>query len=90
MKSAAKEYGVTVNCILPGLIDTALIRYSERWSQIIGETMDNPPKNPSEAVTWNNRAPRVPLRAAWLKPEDVSPMAVFLASDAAAMCSGAN
>ncbi len=93
MKSAAEEFGkyrVTVNCILPGLIDTALTRYPERWSHVIGETMDNPPKNPTEAETWNNRAPRVPLRVAWLKAEDVSPMAVFLASDAAAMCSGAN
>jgi len=93
MKSAAEEFGkdgVTVNCILPGLIDTALTRYPERWSHVIGETQDNPPKNPTEAETWNNRAPRVPLRVAWLKPEDVSPMAVFLASDAAAMCSGAN
>jgi NAD(P)-dependent dehydrogenase (short-subunit alcohol dehydrogenase family) len=93
MKSAAEEFGkhgVTVNCILPGLVDTALTRYPERWSHVIGETMDNPPKNPSEAETWNNRAPRVPLRVAWLKPEDISPMAVFLASDGAAMVSGAN
>ena len=93
MKSAAEEfgkYGVTVNCILPGLVDTALTRYPERWSHVLGETQENPPKNPSEAETWNNRAPRVPLRVAWLKPEDISPMAVFLASDAAAMASGAN
>jgi NAD(P)-dependent dehydrogenase (short-subunit alcohol dehydrogenase family) len=93
MKSAAEEfgkYGVTVNCILPGLVDTALTRYPARWSHVIGETMDNPPKNPTEAETWNNRAPRVPLRVAWLKPEDISPMAVFLASDGAAMASGAN
>ena len=93
MKSAAEEfgkYGVTVNCILPGLVDTALTRYPERWSHVIGETMDDPPKNPSESETWNNRAPRVPLRVAWLRPEDISPMAVFLASDGAAMVSGAN
>lgn len=93
MKSAAEEFGkyrVTVNCILPGLVDTALTRYPERWSHLIGETEEEPPKNPSEAETWNNRAPRVPLRVAWLKPEDISPMAVFLASDASAMCSGAN
>jgi NAD(P)-dependent dehydrogenase (short-subunit alcohol dehydrogenase family) len=93
MKSAAEEFGkhgVTVNCILPGLVDTALTRYPARWSHVIGETMDNPPKNPTEAETWANRAPRVPLRVAWLRPEDISPMAVFLASDGAAMVSGAN
>ena len=86
----SRNPSVRVNCILPGLIDTALTRYPERWSHVIGETEDNPPKNPTEAETWNNRAPRVPLHVAWLKPEDVSPMAVFLASDASAMCSGAN
>jgi hypothetical protein len=32
----------------------------------------------------------VALRVAWLKPEDISPMAVFLASDGGAMASGAN
>ncbi len=93
MKSAAEEFGkkgVTVNCILPGLVDTALTRYPKRWSHVIGETRDDPPTNPSEAETWNNRAPRVPLRVGWLQPEDISPMAVFLASDAAAMCTGAN
>ncbi len=92
MKSAAMEfgkYGVTVNCILPGLVDTALTRYPERWSHVIGETQENPPKKPTEAETWNNRAPRVPLRVAWLRPEDISPMAVFLASDASAMATGA-
>ncbi len=92
MKSAAMEFGkhgVTVNAILPGLVDTALTRYPKRWSHVIGETTDNPPENPSEAETWNNRAPRVPLRVAWLKAEDISPMAVFLASDAAAMATGA-
>jgi NAD(P)-dependent dehydrogenase (short-subunit alcohol dehydrogenase family) len=92
MKSAALElgsHGVTVNAIIPGLVDTALTRYPKRWSHVIGETIDDPPKDPGEAETWNNRAPRVPLKVAWLRPEDVSPTAVFLASDAAAMITGA-
>jgi NAD(P)-dependent dehydrogenase (short-subunit alcohol dehydrogenase family) len=92
MKSAAMEFGkhgVTVNAILPGLVDTALTRYPERWSHVIGETMENPSKNPTEAETWDNRAPRVKLHVAWLKPEDISPMAVFLASDGGRMATGA-
>lgn len=92
MKSAAIEWGkhgVTVNAILPGLVDTALTRYPERWSHVLGETMIDPPKNPTEQETWDNRSPRVPLKVAWLQPEDISPAAVFLASDSAAMATGA-
>jgi NAD(P)-dependent dehydrogenase (short-subunit alcohol dehydrogenase family) len=92
MKSAALElgkHGITCNAILPGLVDTALTRYPERWSHVLGETIENPPKNPTETETWNNRAPRVPLKVAWLKPQDVSPMAVFLASDGGRMATGA-
>ena len=36
------------------------------------------------------RAPTVPLKVGWLQPEDISPVAVFLASDAAAMVTGAD
>ena len=92
MKSAAIEwgkYGITVNAVLPGLVDTALTRYPERWSHVLGETMNDPPKNPTEQQTWDNRSPRVPLKVAWLQPEDISPAAVFLASDGAAMATGA-
>jgi NAD(P)-dependent dehydrogenase (short-subunit alcohol dehydrogenase family) len=35
------------------------------------------------------RAPTVPLKVGWLQPDDISPAAVFLASDAAAMVTGA-
>ena len=92
MKSAALEWGkhgITVNAILPGLVDTALTRYPERWSHVIGETMNDPPKNPTEQQTWDNRSPRVPLKVAWLQPEDISPAAVFLASDGSGMATGA-
>ena len=92
MKSAAMEWGkegITVNAVLPGLVDTALTRYPDRWSHVIGETTENPPKNPGEQETWDNRKPRVPLRVAWLQPEDISPAAVFLASDGSGMATGA-
>ena len=35
------------------------------------------------------KLPRTPLGVPWLKPEQVAPVAVFLASDAAEMVSGA-
>ncbi len=52
MKSAAMElgqYGITVNAILPGLVDTPLTEYPKRYSHAIGEHRPNPPQNPSAA-----------------------------------------
>jgi NAD(P)-dependent dehydrogenase (short-subunit alcohol dehydrogenase family) len=92
MKSASMElgkYNITVNAILPGLVDTELTRYDARLSNSIGESIPNPPKDPTVKQAWDTRAPTVPLRVGWLQPDDVSPVAVFIASDAAAMATGA-
>ena len=92
MKSAAMElgqYGITVNALIPGLVDTPLTQYSKRLSEAIGESRPNPPQDPSAEEAWDVRAPTVPLRVGWLQPEDISPAAVFLASDAAALVTAA-
>ncbi len=47
------------------------------------------PEKPSPQETWDIRAPTVPLKVGWPQPDDISPAAVFLASDAAAMVTGA-
>lgn len=94
MKSAALELGkdkITVNALVPGLVDTPLTHNEARWSTLIGELQGNPnpPKNPTEEQAAAMRAPHVPLKVPWLKPEDLAPCAVFLASDLAAMVTGA-
>ncbi|MGI4859937.1 MAG: mycofactocin-coupled SDR family oxidoreductase [Janthinobacterium lividum] len=93
MKSAALELGkykITVNTIEPGLIDTAMTHNEKRWSEAIGESITGePPQNPTEEQAARARLPRSPLGVPWLQPEQVAPVAVFLASDAAEMVSGA-
>jgi NAD(P)-dependent dehydrogenase (short-subunit alcohol dehydrogenase family) len=92
MKSAALELGqyhITVNALLPGLVDTALTRYEKRLSESMAEGGKPAPPHPTPQQAWDERAPRVPLKVGWLQPDDISPAAVFLASDAAAMVTGA-
>jgi NAD(P)-dependent dehydrogenase (short-subunit alcohol dehydrogenase family) len=92
MKSAALElgeYNITVNALIPGLVDTALTRYDRRLSESMGETGRKPQGKPSPQEAWDVRAPTVALKVGWLQPDDISPAAVFLASDAAAMVTGA-
>jgi NAD(P)-dependent dehydrogenase (short-subunit alcohol dehydrogenase family) len=93
MKSAAMElgqYNITVNALIPGLVDTALTRYDKRLTESTGEVTGHAPTSPpSPQEAWDARAPTVPLKVGWLQPDDISPAAVFLASDAAAMVTGA-
>jgi NAD(P)-dependent dehydrogenase (short-subunit alcohol dehydrogenase family) len=91
MKSAAMELGehnITVNALIPGLVDTALTRYEKRLSESMGE-QGQKVDHPTPQQAWDNRAPTVPLKIGWLQPDDISPAAVFLASDAANMVTGA-
>jgi SDR family mycofactocin-dependent oxidoreductase len=93
MKSAALElgaHGITVNAVVPGLIDTPLTRHEERYAQVLEDAGRKPtgsPKDEEEARTILTA--RTPLGVPWIEPEDVSPVVVFLASDAARMVSGA-
>ena len=92
MKSAALELGehnITVNALIPGLVDTPLTRYETRLRNSMAEQGVKPPENPTPQQAWDNRAPTVPMKVGWLQPDDISPAAVFLASDAANMVTGA-
>ena len=92
MKSAAVElgqYNITVNALIPGLVDTPLTRYATQLRESMAETGQRPPANPTPQQAWDVRAPTVALKVGWLQPEDISPAAVFSASDAANMVTGA-
>src|ERR1700677_2421327 len=94
MKSAALElgrYGVTVNALVPGLIDTPLTRHEERYAQALQVTGRSPTGDlhKDEETVKEGLKAKSPLGVPWIEPEDIAPVVVFLASDAARMVSGA-
>jgi NAD(P)-dependent dehydrogenase (short-subunit alcohol dehydrogenase family) len=93
MKSAALElgeYGVTVNALIPGLIDTALTRHEDRYAQAISAAGRTPTGDVDidEKTAVGVLTAKSPLGVPWIDPDDVAPIVVFLASDAARMVSG--
>ncbi len=93
MKSAALElgpHGVTVNAVIPGLVDTALTRHEDRYAQAISDGGREPSGDPrrDEETAMAMLKAKTPLGVPWVEPEDVAPLVVFLASDAARMVSG--
>jgi NAD(P)-dependent dehydrogenase (short-subunit alcohol dehydrogenase family) len=93
MKSAALElgtYGITVNALIPGLIDTPLTRHEERYAQALQEAGKQPKGYPAdEEEARKLLSLKSPLGIPWIDPNDAAPVAFFLASDAARMISGA-
>lgn len=92
MKSAAMElgtHGITVNAVIPGLIDTPLTRHRERYAQAAGDLASSKSTADLEQITRNKMSGKSPLGVAFIDPADIAPAVVFLASDAARMVTGA-
>lgn len=93
MKSAALElapHKITVNAVVPGLIDTPLTRHEERYAQAIEDANQTALGMPRDEETARRiMIAKTPLGVPWIDPDDIAPAVVFLASDAARMISGA-
>ena len=94
MKSVALELGqhkITVNALIPGLIDTPLTRHEERYAAALLESGQQPSGDEArdEQAVSEAQTKKTPLGVPWIAPEDVAPAVVFLASDDAKMISGA-
>ncbi|WP_260858917.1 SDR family NAD(P)-dependent oxidoreductase [Paraburkholderia sp. BCC1885] len=93
MKSAALEFGefgITVNAVIPGLIDTELTRNESRYTQALKEAKGGKiPEPPLEPKVIEALTQKTPLGVPWISPDDVAPAYVYLASDDAQMVTGA-
>lgn len=93
MKSAALElgeHGITVNAVIPGLVNTVPTRNESRYAQQVSSTGGTPTGDieQDEQKAIDSLVAKTPLGVPWVEPEDVAPLVAFLASDEARMVSG--
>jgi NAD(P)-dependent dehydrogenase (short-subunit alcohol dehydrogenase family) len=73
------EFGITVNAVLPGDVDTALKQWGLQLEALVGQ-------QPYEKI-WEAAVAKVPL-GRFATPEDVAHLVAFLASDEASFITG--
>jgi NAD(P)-dependent dehydrogenase (short-subunit alcohol dehydrogenase family) len=83
------EYKITVNAVVPGLIDTPLTRHRDRYAQAADEFESKQPTAVLEAEAMKKLIAKSPLGVPWIEPEAIAPAVVFFASDEAYLVSGA-
>ena len=95
MKSAALEFAehhITVNAVVPGLIDTPLTRNHDRYAQAFkegqGKTPGGMPDAELEQTVVDAQTKKIPLGIPFLPPEDIAGAYVYLASPAARLVTG--
>lgn len=86
VKTAALEVakaGVTVNAVLPGPVDTAMMNSPERYRAAVPDKPDPTREDYIEA-----RKDATPMGVAWVKPGDVAAAVSFLLTEEARFISG--
>jgi NAD(P)-dependent dehydrogenase (short-subunit alcohol dehydrogenase family) len=88
VKSAALELGahkITVNAVIPGLVNTPLTRHADRYAQAIVDAGGTPSGGPvqDERTAIEILKKKTLLGVSWIETEDHAPLVVYLATDQA-------
>ena len=90
-QQGADVMGIDICAAVSPASEAPLTRNPTRWKAPIAEVerTASPPENPSEEEVKRELAKNSPMKLPWLQPQDIAPVAVFLASDEAHFVSGA-